>query len=255
MAVIWQKQHNGKHYEVRTAGKTHRLYTDGVFHSQYNPDRTLTGNVWDLISLPAFFIEPDQIRRVLVLGVGGGAVMHQLATWFPEASITGIELDKTHISIAKKFFGLKGKQMEIIQADAISWVKRYRGLPFDIIIDDLFGEQEGEPVRVIEATDAWLNDLSRLLTDHGMLIMNFISSQQLRNSALLSDKKLSSKKWQRVFKMAYRFMTPLYENQIGAFLKTAQKKNQWRKHISLQQQLEREYEAGKSKYQIRKLYG
>ncbi|HCM06551.1 MAG TPA: class I SAM-dependent methyltransferase, partial [Oceanospirillales bacterium] len=48
MAIVWQETRNGTHYEVRNAGKTLRLYTDKVLHSQYNFDKKLTGSVWDL---------------------------------------------------------------------------------------------------------------------------------------------------------------------------------------------------------------
>ena len=65
MAVIWQKHVEGKCYEVRAAGHTRRLYTDGVFHSQYNPRHSLTGNVWDLLSLPSFFLQQRQLQRAL----------------------------------------------------------------------------------------------------------------------------------------------------------------------------------------------
>ena len=250
MAVIWQKTVNGKTYEVRAAGNTHRLYTDGVFHSQYNPNKTLTGNVWDLISLPCFFLPPEQIRRVLVLGVGGGAVMHQIASWFPQVDIIGVELDKTHISIAKRFFHLHGRHIELIEADAIDWVKQYRGLPFDIIIDDLFAEQAGEPIRVIAASQSWLNHLLRILTPHGALIMNFTESKDLRSASVFTEPAMQKK-----FQMAYRFMTPLYDNQIGVFLRQAATKNDWQKRILATPQLNKEFQDNLAKYQIRKLFG
>jgi spermidine synthase len=219
MAVIWQKSVNGKRYEVRAAGNTQRLYTDGVFHSQYNPNKTLTGNVWDLLSLPSLFLAAEQIRRVLVLGVGGGAVMHQLASWHPYIELTGIELDKTHIAIARRFFRLRGKHITLIHADAIDWVKRYRGLPFDLVIDDLFAEVAGEPERVIAASKTWLNHLTRLMTPHAALVMNFTEAKDLRAVLTRMHEETNGK-----FTMAYRFMTPLYENQIGAFLRQPCKK-------------------------------
>jgi len=247
VGVVWQKTVNGKQYEVRSAGQTRRLYTDGVFHSQYNPEKTLTSNVWDLISLPSFFLEPENIRRILVLGVGGGAVLRQFSSWFPGVDITGVELDKMHISISKRFFGLAGKHISLIHADAIEWVKRYRGLPFDIVIDDLFGEVDGEPSRVIEAKPAWMNHLTRLLTPHGMLVMNFTESKDLRNCAVFNNEGIKKK-----FKSAYRLMTPLYHNQIGVFMKKASTANEWRKRIK-QHALNNEFEQCRDKYQMRKL--
>ena len=248
MAVIWQKTVNGKRYEVRAAGQTQRLYTDGVFHSQYNPNKTLTGNVWDLLSLPSFFLAPEQVRRVLVLGVGGGAVMHQLASWYPDTDITGIELDKTHLAIARRFFHLKGKHITLIQQDAIDWVKRYRGLPFDLVIDDLFAEEKGEPLRVIAASKSWLGHLARLMTTHGALVMNFTEAKDLREAITRITQGANQK-----FTMAYRFMTPLYENQIGVFLRRSCKKNEWRKRLAQLPALNREFEENLDKYQIRKI--
>lgn len=75
MAVLWEKHVDGVRYQVRAAGRTRRFYTDGVFHSQYNPLNPVTGHVWDLLMIPAFFYATGSVGRVLVLGVGGGAVI------------------------------------------------------------------------------------------------------------------------------------------------------------------------------------
>ena len=191
MGIVWQKTINGKHYEVRSAGKTRRLYTDGVFHTQFNPVRSLTSNVWDLISLPSFFLDHKNIRRILVLGVGGGAVIQQFLRWYPGTEITGVELDKTHISIGKRFFGLSDKRVTLVHADAIEWVNSYQGLKFDIVIDDLFAEIDGEPARVIDASTSWMNSLTRLLSPHGMLVMNFTESRDLRGCAVFHNKSIN----------------------------------------------------------------
>lgn len=250
MAVIWQKQVDGKRYEVRSAGNSIRLYTEGVFHSQFNPHHSLTGNVWDLISLPAFFMEQAQVRRVLVLGVGGGAVIRQLHRWYPGCEIVGVELDATHLYLARRFFGLKSARIELIEADAIQWVERYRGLGFDLIIDDLFSEQEGEPYRVVAASKQWADRLGKLLTPAGTIVMNFLSGRDLRASSFFHNKHLKNK-----YKQIFRLMTPLYENNIGVFLRTASSVNILRKHIKEHTQVASEYFANQDKYQIRKLAG
>ncbi len=56
---------------MRTAGKTLRLYTDGVFHSQFNPNHAVTGGVWDALMLPAFFY-PAESWCEPGAGSGGG---------------------------------------------------------------------------------------------------------------------------------------------------------------------------------------
>jgi len=250
VAVIWQKTQRGTQYEVRAAGQTRRLYTNGVFHSQYNPNRQLTGNVWDLLSLPSFFLEAHQIRRVLVLGVGGGAVIRQLLNWYPRVEIVGVELDSTHISISKRFFGLNHKRVCLIEANAISWLKSYRGVAFDIVIDDLFGDVNGEPERVITANADWVKELAGNLSPHGMLVMNFTESKDYRSNAVFHDKVLQKK-----FKMVYRFTTPLYENNMAVMLQTPCKTNQWRKRILAVPELNSEYRLNQDKIKLRKIAG
>ena len=62
MAILWSRQIAGVNYQVRTAGQTRRLYTDGVFHSQYHPGRMYTGGVWDLLMMPALFYGSGHIK-------------------------------------------------------------------------------------------------------------------------------------------------------------------------------------------------
>ena len=54
MAVIWSRRDSDVLYQVRGAGSTLRLYTDGVLHTQFNSRRIVTGSVWDLLWLPVF---------------------------------------------------------------------------------------------------------------------------------------------------------------------------------------------------------
>ncbi len=210
MAILWSRKHQGKQYEVRSAGATRRLYTDGVFHSQFNPRRPVSGSVWDLLWLPALFYPRGAIRRVLVLGVGGGAVIRQLQHFLAPEHITGVELNPVHLQVAKRFFGVKG--VTLIQADARAWMKDYTGPPFDLIIDDLFGEEDGEPVRAIAADRVWAAQVIRQLNRGGLIVTNFVSPAELRASAYCKEAGISKK-----FSSIISCATPLYANAIGAF--------------------------------------
>ena len=226
MAVIWQRTINETKYEVRSAGETRRLYTDGVFHSQFNPKRAITGGIWDLLFLPALFYPKGEIKRVLVLGVGGGAVIHQLQRYIKPTEIIGIELNPTHIKLAKRFFGISEKMAHLIEADAIEWLKNYSGPKFDLIIEDLFGEEKGEPVRAIKANKEWVKILNSHLNPEGILVMNFISTNDLKNCAAVSYKKIAS-----LFSSAFQFSLGNYDNAIGAFLKKPSSSQTLRKNI------------------------
>src|SRR5690606_38618268 len=154
MALIWSKRHGNVNYEVRSAGNTRRLYSNGVFHSSYNPSRAITGGVWDLLMMPAFLYPPGAIRRVLLLGVGGGTVIRQLQAFVRPREIVAVDLDPVHLDVARRFFGVRGEDARLVHADAREWLDADDSR-YDLVIDDLFGERDGEPVRAVTADAAW----------------------------------------------------------------------------------------------------
>lgn len=247
MAVIWRKVEGDTRYEVRQAGNSLRLYTNGVFHSQYNPKQPVTGNVWDLLMLPAFF-QPQQVRRVLVLGVGGGTVIRQLNHFLKPELIVGVELNPVHLEIARDHFGVAEENVELHEADAIWWLRQYRGERFDLIIEDLFTDSDGEPERVVAADGKWMRHLLRQLTPRGTLVINFGSSQELRASAWFSETSLREK-----LPAAFKLTTPLYENAIGAFLRNPAESGDLRRHLAAWPELDHSRQGCRLNYNLRKL--
>jgi spermidine synthase len=248
MALIWQKTIQGVHYEVRSAGQTRRLYTDGVFHSQYNPNHILTGGIWDLLMLPALFYPTTQIKRVLVLGVGGGAVIRLLKSCAAPESIIGVDLDQQHISLARRFFGVKGKTVNLVHAEAVHWLQHYSGPPFDMIVDDLFGEQAGEPVRAVALDKKWFTTLNRNLMDHGVIVANTVAKNELNNCAFFSSPSVAG-----MFKSAYTMSLPTYENTVAAFFKTTLTKKHLTAGIASLPENACKKAIQKMKFQLRKL--
>jgi len=226
VALIHQQTHQGTHYQIIAAGNSVRLYTDKVLHSQYNHKTQLTGSVWDLLFLPALVLPTTAPIRVLVLGVGGGAVLKMLNEYFNCSNITGIELNPIHIQLAQNYFAIKGKEYELIEADAIEYVKNYRGEKFDLIIDDLFYEEEGEPMKVASPDNCWLMHLYALLKPQGVIAMNFVGRNAAFSAAPLHDQYLS-----RLLPNALHFTTPYYDNHVLAFSAADMSARQIRQNI------------------------
>ena len=211
MAILWSKIIEGKKYEVRAAGKTRRLYTDGVFHSQYHPDRLYAGSIWDLLMLPALFYQPAQLKRILVLGAGGGAVIHLLRHYAQPEVIDAIDLNPVHLQIARRFFDVTPSVANLVEADGVEWLNNHNGPRYDMIIDDMFGEEDGEPARAVDLDYRWLGTLRKQLSKNGVLVLNTLSSKNLRQAACFTNHQLS-----RSFKSAYQLDDPDYYNAIGA---------------------------------------
>jgi len=213
MAVVWSKKIDNNRYEVRTAGKTTRLFTNGVFHSQYNSRTKSSNGIWDLLALPAFF--QKKMERVLMLGVGGGAAIRILLDYFLIDEIVGVEFNETHIHIANNYFGLQqAANVELVLAEADEWLSAYKGPRFDLIIEDLFTELDGEPIRAINFSQQWFNRLEKVLSPEGMLVANFISKNDFKKTTVVKERK----KYKAKYAIHY-FSDQRYDNCIAVFRK------------------------------------
>jgi cyclopropane fatty-acyl-phospholipid synthase-like methyltransferase len=228
--IIWERQHAGNHYQVRSAGASIRLYRNQVFHSQYHGGRLLNGGVWDMLWLPLFFRQPDKPLRVLVLGVGAGAAIKKISDYVPSANITGVDIDKIHLHVARRFVGLDRRRVRLIHADAIDWLQNYNGPSFDLIVDDLFFEHEGEPCRAIAFAankGRWFRRIKACLAPNGLLIANCVSSQEARSLVSGALCSLPS-----AFSSGYTLREPNYENIICIASRRPLTLADWRDHLA-----------------------
>lgn len=209
MAVVWKLTRNGVRYEVRSAGRTLRLYTNGAFHTQFNPARPLPGGVWDLLALPALIPTPLP-RSALVLGVGGGAVI-RLLEQLGVRRLTGIELDDVHLEIARRFFGCDTPGIDLVHADATRWVRRDRHR-FDLVIDDLYLDGEHDPERPQTLGSDWHDRMVARLSARGVLVQNHLSVADARRAA-------STRAFRKTFRSALVFERDHYDNAVLALFR------------------------------------
>ena len=211
MAIIWQKTKGNTRYEVRSAGATLRLYTNGAFHSQYNPNHLFTGGIWDLLVIPALFSSALNFGQrsdteVLILGVGGGAAIHLFNELLSQPPITGIEYDKIHLDIARNHFHCHGEHTQLIHADAYDWVNKDKN-KYSILLDDLFVDGPVDPIRPNAVNQQWIEQLASMLTADGILIQNHLSPVTARSVA-------RSNYTRKQFAHALLFHHPRYANGI-----------------------------------------
>ena len=241
--LVWERFHSDNHYQLRRAGHSLRLYRNGVFHSQYNGQRLLNGGVWDMLWLPLWFRPSRQRQRILMLGVGAGAAAKKILDSGFDGHLVGIELDPVHLQIARKHIGLASHcaRVELHSADAFDWLRRYKGSAFDIIIDDLYLEQSGEPQRQLGggfSQAGWLACQRRHLKPAGLLLANCDSRPAL-NQLVATSRQQSS------FAHAMVFSVPHYQNRIALMSRsTLEPTEYW-------QQLESDFGPGATR-QIRR---
>lgn len=221
MALIWQKQvlqtdGTRNDYQIRNAGKSLRLYRNKVFHTQYHPERIVTGDIWELLLIASLHI-PTQCR-VLVLGAGGGAIINLLQYFLSPKHIDVIDLDPTILYLCERFFLTQKNNVHLIEADAKHWLEQQKShVKYDLIIDDLFGEDAGQPKKAFVFDELWLTLLVKHLQPKGRLVINFESSEQLLTSPVLKSKTLLANYG---FQSGLRFSSPRYQNNIALFART-----------------------------------
>ena len=231
MALLWRSTCDGVTYEVRQAGASRRLYSNGIFHSQWNADRALAGSLWDLLILPGFLPGSRSRLNILVLGVGGGAVIRQALHLLPVDSVTGIELDPVHIDVANRWFGLGAeKRVKLVCADAREWLSAHTDQRFDLVIDDLFGHFSDDVERSVALNAAWARRLLSVACKDAVVVVNTpgdrsatTALQRLLLSAGGSRKSHGSA-------VGFTLSHPAYDNKILALHRQGDTKlKHWRK--------------------------
>jgi spermidine synthase len=134
---------------------------------------------------------PD-IRRILVLGVAGGTVIHLLHAMYPDAKFEGVELDKEMIRIGKKYFGLDlvpALTLTVSDAKAflVNAVRKHKYWDM-ILVDTHVGPEVPEFVN----DERFLTLLRRARLPRGIVIINYL--RELQYLALSQDlrKKLKN---------------------------------------------------------------
>lgn len=120
---------------------------------------------------------PD-IKRILVLGVAGGTVIHLLRTIYPDADIEGVDIDEEMIRIGRKYFDLG--EFRITNADANAYVASARKR-WHVIIIDLY---IGASIPSFVADPIFLRNVHRSLLPGGKAIINYLYEYEYKT---LSD--------------------------------------------------------------------
>lgn len=110
---------------------------------------------------------------ILILGVGGGSVIHAIRKYDKKAMITGIELDPVMMQVAREQFGIEeNAKQKIIIVDAKQWIQkqsRTSRLVYGTIIVDLYIGPLNPPKA---RTKAFLEQLKTLAKPNGIIIYN-----------------------------------------------------------------------------------
>lgn len=137
-----------------------------------------TGGIVDLI-LKKHLRHFTSPKRALLLGLGGGGILHYFHHQFPQAHLTAVEIDPVMIDLAKKYFHISDLTVSIHQADATEFISQTTRESFDaIIVDCYLGSQIPQSLQ----SNEFLQDLSRVLTSDGTITFNRLNDKSNHES-------------------------------------------------------------------------
>lgn len=122
----------------------------------------------------------SHVKRILLLGLGGGTLVQILKDVYPETYLRVIEIDPVMKDVANKYFRLKQfKNVDIVIGDVFSDTTLY-GSSYDLIIVDLF---KGYHIPKELNNTAYLSKLKALLSNNGCVIFNRLYFQKYVSEA------------------------------------------------------------------------
>lgn len=127
----------------------------------------------------AFYAAPKP-RRILMIGLGGGAVPRAIRKVFPDVEIESVELDPAVAKVAGSYFGFSGDERSRVHIDdgRLFVRKQVRaGAKFDIILIDAF-EKASIPEHML--TKEFLIEVKALLSPGGVVAANTFANGALQ---------------------------------------------------------------------------
>ncbi|HLD50799.1 hypothetical protein A3K34_03345 [candidate division WWE3 bacterium RIFOXYC1_FULL_40_10] len=123
--------------------------------------------------------QPD-MKRMLLLGFGGGTLSHLITKKFPEVALTSVEFDPVMVEIAKKYFDAdKIANHRLIVADAMKVVVDplefdISTASFDVLMVDIY---VGENYPDLGKSGNFISAVKSLVRKGGLVIFNRIYLQ------------------------------------------------------------------------------
>lgn len=117
--------------------------------------------------LVLLFIKP---KRVIILGLGGGGLIHALRHYDTGIKVTAVELRSQVIDIAKRFFQLPiGKKLTLIHQDAAEFLAQADHKKADVIFADIYG---ADGVDESQLSEGFIKNAAAMIKSDGFFVLN-----------------------------------------------------------------------------------
>jgi spermidine synthase len=112
----------------------------------------------------------EELRRVLIVGLGGGTLPGFIHRHYPRAAIDVVDIDAEVVAVAKQLFGFReDERMRVHIADGRRFIEAVRQPVYDLIILDAFGT-DSIPAHL--STHEFLRSVRGAVLPQGLVVAN-----------------------------------------------------------------------------------
>jgi spermidine synthase len=157
-------------------------------------------------------------EKVLMVGLGGGSMVHFLKHYDPKVKVDVVEIDPAVVAIADKYFAIRSAEnVNIITKDALEYL-RNTDARYDVIYMDAFlkpaadTDKSGVPLRL--KTIQFYKDIQKQLNADGLVVFNLHAHDKYQEDV---------KNIREAFAQAYLFRLPNLSSFVAVGSKAAQR--------------------------------
>ncbi len=110
-------------------------------HSVTMPEKVLTGGTWDYFLIAPYFntspYTPQQVKRLLVIGLAAGTIPAQYTEIYGEIPIDGVEIDPAIAEVGRDYFNMTQPNLNVYAADGRYFLKQ-TDARYDVVAVDAY---------------------------------------------------------------------------------------------------------------------
>jgi spermidine synthase len=139
--LLYEKESRFNYIQVLDAGveRQLRLNEGEGIHSVYRPSGGLADGIWDYFLIaPAFNpapYAPEQVRRVCIVGLAAGTMVHLFTEAYGPVAIEGAELDPEIITAGRRWFDMNQPNLRAVAGDGRRFLQEGTDLCDVIAVD------------------------------------------------------------------------------------------------------------------------
>jgi spermidine synthase len=130
-----------------------------------------------------------QPRRVLIIGLGGGAMVHFFKKNDPAVHVDVVEIDETVVRLADTYFGVKpgpdGTSPRIVVDDGLAFIARVKEPKYDVIYLDAFlkpsAKTDATGVPLEQRTKQFYRSIQTALNPDGAAVFNINPHEKIQD--------------------------------------------------------------------------